>query len=121
MSLDRPRVRRVRFFKTATGNPVAREEFYALSEEGQAALGELMMRFEHDLQRPAEIGSLGKGLFELRTQVGNNPYRALFFYDGPKYSIVVTCFYKNQQKTPKSDIKVARDRMAKWKAAGRVG
>ncbi|SCL21227.1 Phage-related protein [Micromonospora nigra] len=115
---DSPRVRRVRFYKSETGNPVAREEFFALEEEGQAALGDLFRRYEHGLENRGEIKAVGKGLLEFRTHVRNNPYRAYFFQDGPKYVIVTLCVYKNQEKARKSDLDLARQRMDAWRKRG---
>jgi len=113
---DSPRIRRVRFYKTPAGKPVAREEFFDLEEAGQAALGELFTRYEHGLERRGEVLPVREGLLEFRTRVGNDPYRAYFFQDGPKYVIVTLCTYKNRKKASKGDIEVAKSRMKSWKA-----
>ncbi|MFI6762453.1 type II toxin-antitoxin system RelE/ParE family toxin [Micromonospora sp. NPDC050417] len=115
---DAPRKRRVRFYKSETGKAVAREEFLDLEEEGRAALGELFTRYEHGLERRGEVSPVRGGLMEFRIQVRNNPYRAYFFADGPKYVIVTLCVYKNQQKARKTDIDLALGRMKSWRARG---
>jgi hypothetical protein len=89
-----PRVRRVRFYHNENGRRIAREEFLELSEDGQAALGELFMRFENALERPAEVQPVSDGLIEFRTRVANNQYRAYAFKEGPRYVIVVLCVQK---------------------------
>nr|MDT0663449.1 type II toxin-antitoxin system RelE/ParE family toxin [Micromonospora sp. DSM 115978] len=115
---DTPRVRRVRFYKSETGKAVAREEFYDLAEEGRAALGELFTRYEHGLERRGEVRPAGRDLLEFRVQVRNNPYRAYFFRDGPKYVVVALCVYKNQRKARKTDLDLAEERMKAWRARG---
>ena len=114
-----PRSRRVRFFKNDLGTSVAKDEFLALPREAQAALGELFSRFENGGERSGEIKNAGEGLYEFRVRVaGNNPYRAYFFKDGPRYVIVVLCVYKNQEKITSSDKKLAKQRMKLWQARG---
>jgi phage-related protein len=113
-----PRVRRVRFYHTDSGKRVAREEFLQLNEDGQAALADLFMRFENGQERPKEVESIGAGIYEFRTRVANNQYRAYFFKDGPRYVIVVLCTYKNQRKMAKPDKELAISRMKSWQARG---
>ncbi|GAA4569322.1 hypothetical protein GCM10023176_25630 [Micromonospora coerulea] len=116
---DAPRIRRVRFYKSENGKAVAREEFYDLEEEGQAALGDLFTRYEHGLERPGEVKPVvGRGLLEFRVHVRNNQYRAYFFKDGPKYVVVTHCVYKNQRKARTSDLDLAETRMKAWRTRG---
>ncbi|MEV0274108.1 type II toxin-antitoxin system RelE/ParE family toxin [Hamadaea sp. NPDC050747] len=99
---------------------MARDEFFGLQDAGQEALGDLLTRFEHDEQRRSEIKLVGNGLFELRANAEGNQYRALFFYDGSTYSIVVVCFQKNSRKLPDHIRDLAQDRMKSWQARGRT-
>jgi phage-related protein len=119
MPLDQPRVRRVRFYRSPeTGAAVARREFRDLHTDGQAALLDLFTRFEHDDQLSREVKHVRGDLYEMRAQVGNNPYRALYFADGPRYVVVVMCMYKNQRKLSSTDIDTAMARMNAWRSAG---
>jgi phage-related protein len=112
---ERPRIRRVRFYKNEAGKSVAREEFLALPEAGQAALHDLFTRYENGQERASEVQIVrGTDLWEFRVRIGNNPFRAYFFKDGPKYVIVVVCTYKNQRKMSQTDKATAEQRMKKW-------
>ena len=113
-----PRVRRVRFYHNENGKRIAREEFLGLSEDGQAALGELFTRFENGLDRPAEVQPASDGLIEFRTRVANNQYRAYAFKDGPRYVIIVLCVQKKQKKMTNADKDLAISRMRSWRARG---
>ncbi|MCD7790709.1 MAG: type II toxin-antitoxin system RelE/ParE family toxin [Bacteroides thetaiotaomicron] len=54
--------------------------------------------------------SLGDGIFELRCQTGNDISRVLyFFYYGGKI-VLTNGFIKKTQKTPSSEIKLAKAR-----------
>jgi putative component of toxin-antitoxin plasmid stabilization module len=110
-----PRVRRVRFYANSNGRKVAREEFYGLATDGQAALADLFRRFENGQSRRDEVRPVRDGLLEFRVMVGNNPFRAYFFADGPRYVIVTLCTYKNQQKALARQVDLALDRMKAWK------
>lgn len=64
----------------------------------------------------ANLGSphtepMGDGLFEIRAKAKEGIGRGLFCYmDGPNI-IVLHAFVKKSQKTPKSELKMARTRM----------
>lgn len=114
-----PEKRRWRFYRESSGDlPVAREEMLALGQDAVTALTESMMRYRNGTCRSNEVGSLRGGLLELRVQLGHDPYRLLFFQDGP-VNLAVLAIYKNQTKTPKKDLDKALKRMANWKARAR--
>ena len=48
-----------------------------------------------------------EGLYEIRTQVGNNIYRIFCFFDKGNLVILLSGFHKKTQKTPKKEIKKA--------------
>jgi phage-related protein len=118
MSVPPPRVRRVRLYKSANGREVVKQEFLALAEEGQAALHDLFTRFENGQARPKEVVAVGDDLMEFRVRVGNNPYRAYFFADGPRYVIVLMCVYKNQNKMGDDAMQTCKKRRASWQERG---
>lgn len=116
------RPRNFRFYRApGADRVVAREEFESLEDHGQAALAEAIVRFRNHQERPGEVKKLkdSDDIWELRVKVGNDPFRALFFYDSEVVVICVTCFYKNQQNTPKADIKRAANRKRAWQEEGR--
>jgi hypothetical protein len=120
------RVRRQWRWYSAPGSKrkVVKEEFAALPEYAQAALFEGIRRRCHGESRSGECRKLktvpGVGtLWEIRVQVGTNPFRAVFFEDSPVHDVCVLAIYKNQQKLPTSDLARATERMKAWKSAGR--
>ena len=101
---------------------IAREEFEALPLHGRAALADVMKRWAsggHVL--PREVKKLkGSGdLWELRVNVGNDPFRLVFFQDSPVHDVIVLAVYKNQKKLPTSDLERAKQRRDVWRAHGR--
>jgi len=92
-----------------------------LPTHGKAALLEAIGRFRRYEELPGEVKKL-KGtddLWEIRVKVGSDPFRALFFYDTDVVVICLTAFYKNQQQTPKGDLKRAANRKRTWVDEGK--
>lgn len=117
-----PYRRYLRFYRAPSSDRmVAREEFERLETHGRAALAEAIQRFKRHEELPGEVKKLqGKdGIWEIRVKVGNDPFRALFFYDTDIIVICLTVFYKNQQQTPKKDLDRAIARKKAWEAEGR--
>lgn len=52
--------------------------------------------------------SLGNGIFELRTKVGNDISRVLYFFVVGKTIVLTNRFIKKAQKTPVQEIKKAK-------------
>lgn len=52
----------------------------------------------------------GADIFELRTMRGNNIVRILYFFDEDEIIIATNGFVKKQQKTPRSEILLAKQR-----------
>lgn len=86
---------------------------------GRAALAEAIHRWTKGQSLPNEVKTIESsgGLFELRVQVGHDPFRAVFFKDTPVHSVCVLAVYKNQRKLPKADKDLAIKRMKQWRAA----
>ena len=53
---------------------------------------------------------LEDGIFELRSKVGTNIVRILYFFEENRIIIATNGFVKKQQKTPKSEIELAKRR-----------
>lgn len=51
---------------------------------------------------------LGKGIFELRTTMGNNAGRVLFFFFDQGRAVLTHGFVKKTQKTPRREIERAK-------------
>ncbi|WP_272869370.1 type II toxin-antitoxin system RelE/ParE family toxin [Aliivibrio fischeri] len=59
--------------------------------------------------------AMGDGLFEIRAKAQEGIGRGLFCYLEGKNINVLHAFVKKSQKTPKKDIKLAKDRMKEVK------
>jgi phage-related protein len=75
----------------------------------------VVKRYLEGTNRRSDVDHLGDGLFELRTRVGSNHYRVIFFLWGD-HCVALTAFYKNQQQTPSRLIQRAQDRRRSWLA-----
>ena len=102
--------------------------FYC-EEDGSKPVGEFIRSLDvkmkakvvSDLHRLEMLGNearaplskyLGEDIFELRTILGNNIVRILYFFDEDKIIIATNGFVKKQQKTPPSEILIASQRRA---------
>ncbi len=57
---------------------------------------------------------LDDGIFELRCKVGSNITRVLYFFYYEGQIVLTNGFAKKTQKTPKDEIKLAKDRRADY-------
>lgn len=104
--------------------------FYT-DEDGDKPVGEFIKSLDvklrakvvSDLHRLEMLGSdareplskyVGNHIFELRTILGNNIVRILYFFDANKIIVATNGFVKKQQKTPRSEILVAMQRRAEY-------
>ena len=63
-----------------------------------------------NLAREPLSKELDDGIFELRSIEGNDIVRILYFFDKERIIIATNGFVKKQQKTPKSEIELAKQR-----------
>jgi phage-related protein len=91
-----------------------------LAEHGRTALMEVIGRFRRGAELPMEVKKLAAcdGLWEIRTSVENQSFRAIFFYDHDT-CVCVTVFEKKQQLLPPVDKNRALKRMVAWQEEGR--
>ena len=57
---------------------------------------------------------LDDGIFEIRSKTGSNIVRILYFFDGDRIIIATNGFVKKRQKTPGSEIELAKKRRGKY-------
>lgn len=60
------------------------------------------------LLRDPHSGSMGDGLFELRTKQGSNITRVFYFFFVGQKAVLTNGFVKKTQKTPKAEIELAK-------------
>lgn len=79
------------------------------TEEDRKKIRRVLSLMETDDRIPSHyIKFLGDKIYELRVSITNKEARLLFFYDGVEIVVVVNCFIKKTQKTPKTEIDKAK-------------
>jgi phage-related protein len=69
---------------------------------------ELMERTNHVPKKFFQHMTGTVGLYEIRVELGSNIYRAFSFFDEGKLIVVANAFQKKTQKTPKSELDLAK-------------
>lgn len=101
----------VAFYRTTDGSEPAREFIQSLVREDRREIGADLYTLQTDwpIGMPL-VRSLGKGLWELRSDLGDRIARMMFcFHD--RQIVVLHGFIKKSQKTPKADLGLATKRM----------
>lgn len=98
------------FYRTANGVEPVREWLRGLSAEDRAIIGRDIARVEYGW--PVGMPTcrpLGDGLYEVRSNLPGRSARVLFcLADG--YVVLIHGFFKTTQKTPRSELAIARSR-----------
>ena len=108
---EAPRKVPVVFYRTAGGNEVVLEWLRALDIEDQYAIGQDLQRvqFRWPIGMPL-CRSLGKGLWEVRTNLTSKRIARLYFFFDATRLVVVHGIIKKTQRTPKSELDLAYGR-----------
>jgi phage-related protein len=77
---------------------------------------ELLEEHGHDLRRPHAEYLEGTDLYELRVKFHRVNYRMLYFFHG-RTAAVVSHGFSKRDKVPPGEIKLATERMKKFRAA----
>lgn len=101
----------VRFFKTDTGNEPVREWLRSLSATEKKIIGEDVktVQFGWPLGMPL-VAHLGGDIWEVRIRLEKRIARILFTLKG-NIMVLLHGFIKKQQKTPKPDLDLAKERL----------
>ena len=75
----------------------------------------LLQQFGLDLMEEERVKKLTKTIYELRTKQGSNINRVLFGVRKGKLFVLTRSFVKKTQRTPKSEIELAEQRLKEWK------
>jgi len=109
------------FYETQAGNEVVLDFLRSLSIDDKKKIGEDLktLQFRFPMGMPL-CRSLGNGLMELRSSLpSKRESRMIFAFDQEYQSIVVLhAFIKKTQKTPKTDLDLARSRKAEFQMKG---
>jgi phage-related protein len=99
------------FFKTDRGSEPVRDWLLTLSKVERKAIGDDILKVQYcwPIERPL-VGTLGHGLWEVRSRLPNRIARIIFCVEG-KTMVLLHGFIKKTQKTPKSELDVAIKRL----------
>ena len=100
----------VKFFSTDSGNEPVREWLKGLPDEERRRIGEDIKTVQYGwpLGMPL-VKPMGGGLFEIRTDLDNKIARVLICFNDNQI-LLLHGFIKKTQKTPDSDLKIAKAR-----------
>ena len=103
---------KVDFYKKEDGTKPVGQFIRSLDTKMKAKVVANMQLLEEygNMAREPLSKDLGDGIFELRTIEGNDIVRFLYFFDKGRVIRVSNGFVKKQQKTPQSEIELAKDR-----------
>lgn len=109
---ENPQVLGVRFFCTEAGNEPVREWLSELPRDHKRTIGAAIktVQIGWPIGMPV-VRKLEKGLWEVRIDLGDTIARVLFTVDG-SVMVLLHGFIKKSQKTPASDMAIAKQRKA---------
>lgn len=101
----------VRFFKTDADSEPARDWLKSLSATDKKAIGENIktVQFGWPLGMPL-VDHIDGDIWEVRTRLDTRIARVLFTMEGG-VMVLLHGFIKKQQKTPKTELDLAKDRL----------
>lgn len=105
--------KQVVWYKTPSGREVVRDCVRDLSESDREIIGEDLLLAQMRFPKGAPIvKALGAGLYEVRSTIsGKREFRIIMVYDPSENALVVVhAFVKKSQKTPLSDLRLAKAR-----------
>lgn len=98
------------FFKTGRGNEPVRDWLRSLPRAERKMIGDDVLKVQYcwPIGKPL-VGSLGRGLWEVRSRLGERITRVIFCVDG-KVMVLLHGFVKKTQKTPIYELELAINR-----------
>lgn len=109
-----PRPLTTRFFATGAGNEPVREWLKSLPVEERKQIGSdiLAVQWAWPVGKPL-VDSLGGGLWEIRSSLGNRIARTFFIIENQEI-ILLHGLVKKTRTAPKQEIELARKRRAEY-------
>ncbi len=110
--------RRWRWYTTAAGAPVARDELNALGPVARAAVLEAAGRVKNGTHASYELESIGKHLQAVRIFLDGCTYRLLFSRQGAHDHVLLSLhvIHKKGRKLPLAARRLAEKRLRDWRA-----
>jgi phage-related protein len=111
--MERQPILDVRFYKTEAGTEPVRDWLKARPASDRKLIGEDIktVQFGWPLGMPL-VDHLGSEIWEVRSRLESQIARTLFATEG-SVMILLHSFIKKQQKTPKPDLDLAKERLKK--------
>jgi len=100
----------ITFYQKEDGSEPAKEFLLSLEPNMRAKVARTVDQLRakgHNLRAPASK-NLGDGIFELRTILGNNTTRILYFFFIGNTAVLTNGFIKKTQKTPMHELERAK-------------
>jgi phage-related protein len=112
--------RQWRDYQTESGARPIKDFLLALPDEDRAAVLEEMEYVREHGQSVAR--HLHKDIYEVRATYNTKAYRILFACEGCFHHVLLSLegFQKKTQQTPKTNIKLAEQRLADWRRRGKA-
>lgn len=106
----------VNFYKSESGNEPVREWLRSLSRAEKKIIGEDIktIQFGWPLGMPL-VRKIEAALWEVRSELDNRIARVLFTVEG-NVMLLLHGFIKKSQKTPASDLRLAKQRLSKTRS-----
>jgi phage-related protein len=105
----------VEFFATESGAEPVRDWLLAMTSEDRKKIGEDIRTVEFGWPIGMPVSRpLGKGLYEVRTNLKDRIARVFFTIDG-EAMVLLHGFIKKSQATPDSELALARSRLQQWR------
>lgn len=99
------------FFQTETGKEPVKSWLKSLDEEEKKTIGEDIKTVEYGWPIGMPVcRPLGKGLYEVRSNLPTNKIARVIFCVSKGYMILLHGFIKKDKKTPQSDLELALKR-----------
>jgi len=103
----------VRFYRQDSGDEPVREWLKSLSKESRAKIGRDIMTLQEGWPNGMPLArKLTDRLWEIRSRLNRESARTIFTVKD-ETSILLHGFIKKSRKTPRQDLNIARERLAK--------
>ena len=111
------------FYKTKSGDMPVQEYIIELPQKLKTKTLNNINRLREEglnARRPLS-GYLRDGIFELRTQIGTNLTRLLYFFSNNKAIVFTNGFTKKTEEVPESEIRIAKRRKLEYESGAQNG
>jgi phage-related protein len=100
----------VLFFRTDHGNEPVREWLLSLAKDERKIIGDDVLKVQYcwPIGKPL-VGSLGNGLWEVRSRIGDRIARMIFCVEG-QTMVLLHGFVKKTRKAPRHELELALKR-----------